>query len=105
MMVELEREWTEEQKKIFQAETRQNKKLILLGKKLGRESKEGRAARDKAVKEYLERINRHRTEVLGKPSLTDTHDTAPEFSVQEAMEWEDELQRLAEGSEEPEEGE
>ena len=89
LILELQRNWTNSQSIMYQSATARQKRMYLLGEKMGPEdSMEQRRSRDIAVKRFLQTINEHRTEHLGCRDLRDVYSSPIDLSLEQAIQWE-----------------
>ena len=68
--------------------------MYLLGQKIdAKDTTDQRTKRDLAVKEYLEEINEYRKTQLNRPDMRDAYAPAADFSIEQAIQWEQDFQR------------
>ena len=93
LMMGLNSLWTEQQQALYQIASDCQKRLYLLGAKMGYNdtNMRKRFQRDLLVKTYLQAVNTHRVQGLGLPDLRDAFDTTTDFSIEEAVQYEAEL--------------
>ena len=92
-MAGLNSTWTKQQQVLYQTASDRQKKLYLLGAKMGYSDTimRTRLQRDLLVKTYLQAVNDYRVQHLGLPDLRDAFDITAEFSIEEAVRYEAEL--------------
>ena len=93
LMRDLNTTWTTHQQTLFHIASDKQKKLYLLGAKMGYNdtNMRSRLQRDLLVKTYLQAVNEYRVQDLELPDLRDAFDITAEFSMEEAVRYEAEL--------------